>query len=144
MWPNPKFLRIWSHLLKKSLMESFIFCAADVLKISYIFWFSLSKNTTKVLTFNEKSWLLSRKMRHLFTVFEAKNYRKTTSFIKASTKSCQVVCSATLKCSAYLRFFSVNSHKPETLPVFLTCLLFLKLRTEILYADHLFPFIIFI
>ena len=24
MWPNP---RIWSHLLKKSLMEIFIFCA---------------------------------------------------------------------------------------------------------------------
>ena len=27
MWPNPKFLRIWSHLLKKSFMENFIFCA---------------------------------------------------------------------------------------------------------------------
>ena len=24
---NPSFLRIWSHLLKKSLMENFIFCA---------------------------------------------------------------------------------------------------------------------
>ena len=24
------FLRIWSHLLKKSLMENFIFCAAEV------------------------------------------------------------------------------------------------------------------
>ena len=132
------------HLLKKSLMENFIFCVPDVLKISYISWFPLSKNTTKVLTFNEKSWLLSRKMRHVFTAFEAKNYCNTTSFIKASTKSCQVVCSATLKCSAYLRFFSVNSHKPETLPVFLTCLLFFKLRTEILYAGHLFSFIIFI
>ena len=27
MWPNPQELRIWSHLLKKSLMENFIFCA---------------------------------------------------------------------------------------------------------------------
>ena len=27
MWPSPQFLRIWSHLLKKSLMENFIFCA---------------------------------------------------------------------------------------------------------------------
>ena len=26
MWPNPQ-LQIWSHLLKKSLMENFIFCA---------------------------------------------------------------------------------------------------------------------
>ena len=26
-------LRIWSHLLKKSLMENFIFCAVYVLKI---------------------------------------------------------------------------------------------------------------
>ena len=24
----PNFLRIWSHLLKKSIMENFIFCAA--------------------------------------------------------------------------------------------------------------------
>ena len=27
------FLRIWSHLLKKSLMENFIFCAVFVLKL---------------------------------------------------------------------------------------------------------------
>ena len=26
MWPNPQFLRIWPHLLKKSLVENFIFC----------------------------------------------------------------------------------------------------------------------
>ena len=25
-----KFLRIWSHLLKKSLMENFIFCAVSI------------------------------------------------------------------------------------------------------------------
>ena len=25
-----RFLRIWSHLLKKSLMENFIFCAVSV------------------------------------------------------------------------------------------------------------------
>ena len=24
------FLRIWSHLLKKSLMESFVFCAVNI------------------------------------------------------------------------------------------------------------------
>ena len=27
MWPDRSFLRIWSQLLKKSLMENFIFCA---------------------------------------------------------------------------------------------------------------------
>ena len=32
MWPNPQFLRIWSHLLKKSLMKNFIFlcCAYQI------------------------------------------------------------------------------------------------------------------
>ena len=28
------FLRIWSHLLKKSLIESFIFCAVLLMKIA--------------------------------------------------------------------------------------------------------------
>ena len=32
------FLRIWSHLLQKSLMENFIFCAV-VLFVLYVFWF---------------------------------------------------------------------------------------------------------
>ena len=27
MWPNSQFQRIWSHLLKKSLMKNLIFCA---------------------------------------------------------------------------------------------------------------------
>ena len=51
-------LRIWSHLLKKSLMENFIFCAVydlcgKVLLISYI-------NITKCFKIwcNERSWFL--------------------------------------------------------------------------------------
>ena len=32
------FLRIWSDLLQKSLMENFIFCAV-VLFVLYVFWF---------------------------------------------------------------------------------------------------------
>ena len=32
MWPNPQELRIWSHLLKKSLIENFIFCAVICLQ----------------------------------------------------------------------------------------------------------------
>ena len=31
------FLRIWSHLLKKSLMENFIFCA-----VAFMIWFTLN------------------------------------------------------------------------------------------------------
>ena len=31
------FLRIWSHLLKKSLMENFIFCAVDHLSFPVLF-----------------------------------------------------------------------------------------------------------
>ena len=27
MWPNRRLPRIWLHLLKKSLLENFIFCA---------------------------------------------------------------------------------------------------------------------
>ena len=30
MWPNRRKLRIWSHLLKKSLMENFNFCAVSL------------------------------------------------------------------------------------------------------------------
>ena len=33
MWPS-SFLRIWSHLLKESLMEFFIFCAVHLLTLS--------------------------------------------------------------------------------------------------------------
>ena len=32
MWPNPQKTRIWSHLLNKSLMENFIFCAVVVVE----------------------------------------------------------------------------------------------------------------
>ena len=35
MRPNPQ-VRIWSHLLKKSLMENFIFCAVHELNLSQI------------------------------------------------------------------------------------------------------------
>ena len=37
------FPRIWSHLLKKSLMESFIFCAVNVLQ--YLKFFNLLTST---------------------------------------------------------------------------------------------------
>ena len=48
MWPNP-FLRIWSHFLKKSLIENFIFCA--VLEVGTLHIFSLLK--LKIKTVND-------------------------------------------------------------------------------------------
>ena len=47
MRSNRRKLRIWSHLLKKSLMENFIFCAVYalgiLLKISAAFGFIVSE-----------------------------------------------------------------------------------------------------
>ena len=37
MWPNPQFPAIRSHLLKKSLLENFIFCAVTGQKTFPIF-----------------------------------------------------------------------------------------------------------
>ena len=31
MWPNPQYSAIWSHLLKKSLMENFDFCVVSLI-----------------------------------------------------------------------------------------------------------------
>ena len=53
------FLRIWSHLLKKSLMENFIFCAVLYLIVlptaiapskEFLFWFDSCSNMTTFLT----------------------------------------------------------------------------------------------
>ena len=44
------FLRIWSHLLKKSLMENFIFCAVFVLKLKNL----------KLRPVNEFRWMIYR------------------------------------------------------------------------------------
>ena len=38
---NGSFLQIWSHLLKKSLMENLIFCAVNVMKVIYKCFFHL-------------------------------------------------------------------------------------------------------
>ena len=54
------FLRIWSHLLKKSLMENFIFCAVAMLV--YIKEVTQWKrfNTKEIKEFMEKIHLLSK------------------------------------------------------------------------------------
>ena len=38
MWPNPQKLPIWSYLLKKSLMENFIFWAVEFVEFVYFFF----------------------------------------------------------------------------------------------------------
>ena len=42
MWPNPQ--ETWSHLLKKSLMENFIFCTVRILQQVML---QLRQNTKK-------------------------------------------------------------------------------------------------
>ena len=43
-------LRIWSHLLKKSVMENFIFCAEDTLCFIFKFYFSALYNLWNIFT----------------------------------------------------------------------------------------------
>ena len=38
MWLNPQKLLIWSYLLKKPLMENFIFCAVEFVEFVYFFF----------------------------------------------------------------------------------------------------------
>ena len=49
MWPNPQFpadLRIWLHLLKKSLMKNFIFCVVSIMQQQYSEFSSIRIKTT--------------------------------------------------------------------------------------------------
>ena len=48
-------LRIWSHLLKKSLMENFIFCAVSLLAI---FWISKNHQQWEIKTSVRLSFLI--------------------------------------------------------------------------------------
>ena len=47
---DPYFLRIWSHLLKKSLMENFIFCAVSLPLQRFVFSFMSVPVTCKFIT----------------------------------------------------------------------------------------------
>ena len=56
------FLRIWSHLLKKSVMENFIFCAVhqswlfsnSVINMPFSKW---KGNDAKITSFHSKTWV---------------------------------------------------------------------------------------
>ena len=52
MWPNPQFLRSWSQLLKKSLMENFIFCA-----VFHIIFFGKFWKYSMYVYLNQFFWL---------------------------------------------------------------------------------------
>ena len=47
-------LRIWSHLLKKSLMENFVFCAVWILQSKLKEWLCYSKITVKYNHFQQR------------------------------------------------------------------------------------------
>ena len=50
------FLRIWSHLLKKSLIENFIFCAVSINGIDQILIEITDLTLTNILLFAEASF----------------------------------------------------------------------------------------
>ena len=52
-------LRIWSHSLKKSLMENFIFCAVDVAKIVVSRFSNLSVREYDDIIFNYRNFFAS-------------------------------------------------------------------------------------
>ena len=54
MWTNPRYLRIRSHLLKKSLMENFIFCAGTFLQTGTGFIQTMHENWMFCAIFNLK------------------------------------------------------------------------------------------
>ena len=96
MWPNPQELRIWSHLLKKSLMKNFIFCSVyelDTSRTSIIKWsifteFTEYSDTTKwhflralywpkQLLVDKRSWKPKSKLLEIF-----KSYQKSQGKVK--------------------------------------------------------------
>ena len=51
------FLRIWSHLLKKSLMENFIFCAVPITSYYFqVFWYVMKLELKLEILFDKNCW----------------------------------------------------------------------------------------
>ena len=56
MWPNPQEIAVWPHLLKKSLIENFIFCAVRMnrqwfpILLRLLYFFSMEYRIYKVAT----------------------------------------------------------------------------------------------
>ena len=76
------FLRIWSHLLKKSLMENFIFCAVIQANISSVVANDLICNLSKIIysDFHRKIKIVLTLKQKLKMYFSAEKSAKLISF----------------------------------------------------------------
>ena len=50
------FVRIWSHLLKKSLMENFIFCAVHLLVTTSVYYIDTPNDLDGILAWCLQFW----------------------------------------------------------------------------------------
>ena len=101
------FLRIWSYLLKKSLMENFIFCVWETRQVTRLqFW-------NKYYT--EGNFCL------VFLLFEVDNYIVVfvVFFIVFPWKSRKFICWC--KLNASLIYKVMYWYVPQVLSIFLTC-----------------------
>ena len=73
------FLRIWSHLLKKSLMENFIFCIVKWVNESQLFLKTFRKINTSHNFISIKCFVYQRKSPLRFPIKELSQARRKTS-----------------------------------------------------------------
>ena len=83
MWPNPQELRIWSHLLKKSLIKNFI-KNSEKIKKQKPFWYLLGVEKGNICLEWVKHWIEIKKQGLLLHISVVKLYfnlchNKTTS-----------------------------------------------------------------
>ena len=80
------FLRIWSYLLKKSLMKNFIFCAVVNTTLDW------SKRSRKNMSFNpKKSWLYSQLTIQMNLPINLVNQNRVTT-LEQKTKTTHIFC----------------------------------------------------
>ena len=70
MSTDGKKLRIWSHLLEKSLMKNFIFCAVLAQKILKVILEEISKDNYKGKQFFQKSFAGSYLQKYLYSYID--------------------------------------------------------------------------
>ena len=73
-------LRIWSHLLKKSLMENLLFCAGLSFSIISLFQLNTEKSVRQYFAF------LPKESRFLVHFSQRKNAQKMTEYALTFTK----------------------------------------------------------
>ena len=112
MWSNRK-LRIWSHLLKKSWMENFIFCAVSLLILSEFkrINFGSPWNHQKTYCTRSKIWKRSHsEMSNIFISisFKAKIENVALFFILF----CKTLKTFAMEISIFLKYFSTPPPVP--------------------------------